>query len=220
MKVSIILPTYNSEATLKRSIESALDQDYDDYEIIVINDGSEDNTKDILKEFEGKIKVIDQENQGALRASNNGFKQALGEYVIKLDSDDKFESTILSKMAKVLDEREDIDFVYCDYHEKKGDKVTLVKTKDNVYNTIGIGIMFRKDKFKEQGFFNEKSMFAEYDLLLKVDWTGYCIEEPLFWYLRRDESITGSKKWVLDAIEELKRLYPDRTEDINKIRGY
>ncbi|MCG2689685.1 glycosyltransferase family 2 protein [Candidatus Parcubacteria bacterium] len=201
MKVSIIIPTYNSSKTLKRAIKSALNQDFpqNEFEVIVINDGSTDKTAEILKTFSSKIKVITQNNQGALRASNNGFKTALGEFVIKLDSDDVFEKTILKEMIAVFEKKPEIDFVYCDYFEKKvnGEEVK-VSCSENIFNTIGIGIMFKKDEFKGFGFFNEKVMFAEYDLLLKTKgkWQGYCLEKPLFRYLRRKESITGKQCWV------------------------
>ncbi|MDD5433501.1 MAG: glycosyltransferase family A protein [Candidatus Pacebacteria bacterium] len=225
MKVSIIIPTYNSALTLERSIESALNQDFpkDEFEVIVINDGSTDNTLEILKKYGEKIRVINQANQGALRASNNGFRAALGEYVIKLDSDDKFEKDILKEMALVLDKNPGIDFVYCDYYETKTNGETfLVSCCANIFNTIGIGIMFRKQKFQEQGFFNAKTMFAEYDLLLKTQdiWKGYCIEKPLFYYLRRGESITGKQGWIEKAILQLKELYPKDIAKIEKIRPY
>lgn len=225
MRVSIIVPTYNSASTIERSIDSALSQDFlrDQFEVVVVNDGSTDNTLEILKKYGNQIRIIDQENQGALKASNNGFLTALGKYVIKLDSDDKFEKNILKEMAPILDENLDIDFIYCDYFETKTNGETvLVSCGDNIFNTIGLGIMFRKQKFQDQGFFNEQAMFAEYDLLLKTQniWKGYCITKPLFYYLRRKESLTGRQGWVEKAISQLKEQYPEDIEKIEKIRPY
>ena len=225
MKISIIIPTYNSAKTLKRAVESALNQDFpkNEFEVIVVNDGSTDETAAILKTFCPKIKVITQNNQGALPASNNGFKAASGKFVMKLDSDDVFEKTILKEMYIVFEKKPELDFVYCNYFEKKvNGKVEEVSCCKNIFNTIGIGIMFKKDKFEEQGFFNEKAMFAEYDLLLKTrgQWQGDCLEKPLFWYLRRKESITGALGWVEKAIEQLKAFYPQYLKEIAKIRPY
>lgn len=225
IKVSIILPAYNAEATIKRSVDSALDQNFpkQDFEIIALNDGSTDGTLEILKSYGDKIRLINQENHGCLPTSNRGFREAKGQYVIKLDSDDCFERDIIKEMSEVLDEKQDIDFVYCDYYEKTvGGEAKVVSTKDNVFNTIGIGMMFRKDKFEEQGFFDEKAMFAEYDLLLKTagKWKGFCIEKPLFYYIRRKESITGSNDWVEKAIDQLKELYPQNLREIEQIREY
>jgi len=225
LKVSIILPAYNAEITIRRSVDSALDQNFSkqDFEIIVINDGSTDGTLEILKSYGNTIRLLDQENQGALPTSNRGFREAKGQYVIKLDADDCFERDIIKEMAEILDENPDIDFVYCDYYEKTiGGETKIISTRDNVFNTIGLGIMFRKHKFEEQGFFDEKALFAEYDLLLKTadKWKGFCIEKPLFYYIRRKESITGGDNWVEKAIDQLKELYPQNLEEIDRIREY
>lgn len=225
MKISIIIPAYNAQRTIKKSVDSALNQNFpqEGYEVIVINDGSTDNTLEILKSYGEKIKVINQENQGYLKASNKGFREAKGEHVIKLDADDCFEPTILKEMAAILNKKPEIDFVYCDYYEKTFlGGIKKVSTKDNIFNTIGIGIMYKKDKFAEQGFFDERVMFAEYDLLLKTKgkWKGYYIEKPLFYYNRRQESITGSQQWVKKAIDQLKKLYPQNLAEIEKIREY
>ena len=225
IKVSIVIPSYNAEKTIKAAIESAINQDYsvDNFEIVVVNDGSKDKTSEILESFGSKIRIIFQENQGSVKAANAGFRAAKGKYVIKLDADDIFEKNILKEMATVLDSFPEVDFVYSDYFEKRanGEKV-LVKTKENVFNNIAIGIMFRKKKFQDQGFYSERLGFAEYDLLLKTlgKWKGQHIEKPLFWYIRREGSITGDKPWVKNALEDLKKEHPDKINFIQKIRGY
>ena len=70
--------------------------------------------------------------------------------------------------------------------------------------------------------FNENVKFPEYDLLLKIRgrWKGYCISKPLFYYNRRKESITGNKNWVKGAIDQLKKIYPEKLEELKKIRKY
>lgn len=225
MKVSIIIPAYNAQNTIQKAINSVLDQDFskDDFEIIVINDGSTDNTSQVLEKYKSKIKIINQKNVGAVAAANVGFKKATGKYIIKLDSDDYFKNTILKKMADVLDNKQNIDFVYCDYYERSSDgKISVVSIKDNLFNLIAGGIMFRTNKFKEQGFYDENFGFAEYDLLLKTlgSWLGFYIQDPLFWYVRRKESLTGDKKWLKNAMKELKDRYPDKIDEIKKIRIY
>jgi len=90
--VSIIVPAYNAEKTIGKFINSILNQTYPNIELIIVNDGSNDRTKEIVKDFiekskEFNIKLVDQENQGMTRARNNGYKQSQGEYVWFLDSD-------------------------------------------------------------------------------------------------------------------------------------
>ncbi len=89
--ISIIIPVYNAETTLKKCVDSILAQTYDNYEIILINDGSRDDSLKICNDYalkNNKIKVIDQENQGVSEARNNGIERAVGKYITFIDSDD------------------------------------------------------------------------------------------------------------------------------------
>ena len=113
MKVSIIIRAYNSEKTIKRALESALNQDFpkQDFEVIVIDDGSTDRTLKILKPYQKKIRLIKQKHQGAIKSANLGFRIAQGKYLILLDSDDYFEPNILRKTTAILDKNPKINFV-------------------------------------------------------------------------------------------------------------
>ena len=92
--VSVIIPTYNRAHLVGRAIKSVLNQTYRDFEIIVVDDGSTDNTKDIIKEFQKKDKRIKyipyEKNKGGSAARNTGIKAAKGEYIAFLDSDDEW----------------------------------------------------------------------------------------------------------------------------------
>ncbi len=224
MKVSIIIPAYNAQKTIQRAIDSVLNQDFSkrDFELILVNDGSTDKTSEILKNYGKKIEIISQRNQGAVKAANRGFKIARGKYVIKLDSDDCFKSTILREMAVILDKNPKIGFVYCDYYEKSKDGRKRIISTKNILNTIAMGIMFRRDKLAKEGFYRENIKFSEYDLLLRTQgkWRGYRIAKPLFSYNRRKESLSANKHWVLEAIDELKKLHPQKIKEIKKIRKY
>jgi glycosyltransferase involved in cell wall biosynthesis len=86
--ISVIIPVYNRQEFIKRSIDSVLDQSFKDFELIVIDDGSSDLTPDILKTYTDKIKVITTKNQGVSSARNEGIKASQGEWICFLDSDD------------------------------------------------------------------------------------------------------------------------------------
>ena len=89
--VSIILPVFNGEKFIKKAIESVLNQSLNDFELIVINDGSTDSTADIINSFEdNRIRIINQSNKGPGQARNNGLKIASGDYIMFLDADDWF----------------------------------------------------------------------------------------------------------------------------------
>ena len=85
-KISIIVPVYNVENYIKKCLDSIFDQTYKDYEVIVVNDGTKDNSMNIVNNY--KVKIVTQKNQGLSAARNHGVEKAKGEYLIFLDSDD------------------------------------------------------------------------------------------------------------------------------------
>ena len=104
--ISIIIPCYNDAKYIEQSVNSALNQTYSNKEVIVVDDGSNVETKQILKKLEPKlIKLITQENKGQSTARNVGINAAKGEYILTLDSDDYFEPTFLEKLFPVLRRR-------------------------------------------------------------------------------------------------------------------
>lgn len=105
--VSIIIPVYNREKMISEAIKSCLNQTYDNIEIIVVNDGSKDNTLKVieaLQEQNTKIKVINQENKGVSQARITGLNNASGEYVMFLDSDDLISKNYVSSLVQALEE--------------------------------------------------------------------------------------------------------------------
>lgn len=114
--VSIIIPNYNNAEFLKSSISSALSQDYPNIEVIVVDDGSTDDSAMILKEFGSKIRILHQSNSGAAAARNLGIKNASGEFLAFLDSDDVWRnSKITTQMMKI--NTSDYGLVYCSLQE-------------------------------------------------------------------------------------------------------
>lgn len=103
MKFSVVVPVYNVEVYLTDCLKSLLTQDFADFEVICVNDGSTDHSREILSEWERKLpqmKVIDRENGGLSAARNTGLAAATGDYVVFVDSDDWVESSMLSRLAE------------------------------------------------------------------------------------------------------------------------
>lgn len=114
-KVSVIIPVYNAEKYLKECLDSIINQTLKEIEIICVDDGSTDNSLEILKEYEKKderVKIIQQKNQFAGVARNNGLKVATGDWVTFIDSDDFCELTALENLYKIAEENE-LDFIKC-----------------------------------------------------------------------------------------------------------
>lgn len=110
--VSVVIPNYNGALFLSEAISSAIEQDYENKEIIVVDDGSSDNSLELLKAFSKEIRLIQTENRGASAARNTGMLAAKGEYVAFLDSDDIWVKNKLSVQMGYM-KRNELDLVYC-----------------------------------------------------------------------------------------------------------
>lgn len=109
MLLSIIIPVYNAEKYLEICLKSCLDQDYDNYEIVCINDGSKDSSAMVLEQYalsNSKVKVITQDNSGVSVARNNGISHAEGKYIWFIDADDYIEKKCIPKMLAIAEENE------------------------------------------------------------------------------------------------------------------
>lgn len=120
--VSVIIPTYNADKFIEEAIQSVLAQTYRMYEIIVVDDGSTDNTKEVLRKYQDKIRCIFQANCGPSAARNAGIKIAQGEYICFLDADDLWTSDKLEVQVSYLNRYPDIAFVFSDHIDIKGDE--------------------------------------------------------------------------------------------------
>ena len=114
-KVSVVIPCYNQGHYLEEAIDSVLAQTLQDFEIIVVDDGSTDQfTSQLLADYrKNKTSVLHTENQGLASARNNGIRQASGQYILPLDADDRIGPEYLEKAVRVLDGNPDIGIVYC-----------------------------------------------------------------------------------------------------------
>jgi len=116
MKVSVLIDNYNYEKFLPESIKSVLNQTYQDFEIIIVDDGSKDNSREIIEQFakkDNRIKPIFKENGGQASAFNEGFKHCSGELICLLDSDDKFKSNKLEKVVEIY--KKGYEYILHDY---------------------------------------------------------------------------------------------------------
>lgn len=170
-KVSVIIPTYNCEKYICEAIDSVLNQTFQDFEIIVVNDGSTDNTKDVLAKYNGRIRYFYQENKGVSSARNMGIKEANGEYIAFLDSDDMWLKDKLKTQVKILDSRSEVTLVYG--RAKRIDQHGIVLDIKPTYPAIDaegllegnristMTVMARKACFEEVGLFDKTIIVGE-----------------------------------------------------------
>ena len=113
MKFSVIVPVYNVEAYLEQCLESLKVQDYGDFEVVCVNDGSTDGSREILTAWESRMpqmRIIDRKNGGLSAARNTGLEAATGDYIVFVDSDDWVESTMLGTLATAIDNEDMVCF--------------------------------------------------------------------------------------------------------------
>ena len=222
-KVSVIIPTCNCVEFLQEAINSVLSQRYQDFEIIVIDDGSSDNTKEVVGEYINrnfnKIRYFYQKNKGPSAARNKGIKESKGEYIAFLDADDIWSYNKIEKQIRVLENNLDVGFVYCDNffvdEERKtipnyGGKIKLVHgdiTIELFCNRFIFvqAVVLRKKCLEKVGLFNEKLLVGEdYDFLLRLAcfFKTEVIKEKL-WERRVLKNSLSRKDFIMDAKNDL-----------------
>ncbi len=201
-KVSIIIPCYNQGAFIDEAVDSVLAQTFDDFEIIIVNDGSTDAaTNDLLENYSRpKTTVLHTENQGVCAARNTAIKAAAGMYILPLDADDKIEPAYLEKAVTMLDNHPETGVVWCkaDFFGTKNGKWDLnpfsLKQIMN-YNCVFATAMFRKSDWKRVGGYNTDMVHSleDWDFWLSFVELGlsfYQIPEILFHYRQHAVSRT------------------------------
>lgn len=165
--VSVIIPTYNREKTIKRSINSVLNQTIEDFEIIVVDDRSTDSTKEIIREYQKKdnrIKyVINKNLKGPAGARNMGIREACGKYIAFLDSDDKWEEFHLEDSINLM-KKTDSAACFAYWYEKHGDFVEDLAECKEIKDKLNEAI--KALCVKDYGdYFCLESSFLEYSII-------------------------------------------------------
>jgi glycosyltransferase involved in cell wall biosynthesis len=116
MKVSVIIPTYNRANLLREAVQSVLNQSYQDFEIIIIDDGSTDDTEKVISNYSDRIRYVKQQNAGVNAARNHALRLAQGEYIATLDNDDVWLDYKLELQVEILDKFKSVGFTYSNFY--------------------------------------------------------------------------------------------------------
>ena len=197
--VSVIVPVYNSELYIGRCIRSLLNQSInpENYEIILINDGSSDNTKKAIEPFVGDLIIIENKKNLGLPASlNKGIKKARGQFIVRVDSDDYVHVEFLKILSLHLQLNHSIDAIASDYLLVNNDQDVLSQ-KNCLKNIIGCGIMFRLKHLIDIGLYDESFLLREEEELMIRFKSKYKISRlqlPLYRYRKHENNITNNKE--------------------------
>ena len=234
--VSVVIPCYNHAKFLPDALFSILNQTYAHWECIIVNDGSPDNTEEVAQQWllkDERITYYKKENRGLSNARNYGIERALGQYILTLDADDKFEKTFIEKAVNVFNNCIEVGIVSCwGLRFKKNKYYGLFKPKGkelNDYlfcNAASAGsVMFRKKCWYEVKGYDEqmKMGYEDWEYYLRISkngWKTNIIEEPLFYYRQHNSSMrtiaqnnydVKIKKYIFNKHRELYIEYFDKT---------
>ncbi len=204
--ISVLIPTYNNARFVGEAIQSVLNQTYKNYEIIVIDDGSTDNTGDIVARFNKRVKYIKQQNMGLSGARNTGILHAKGEFFAFLDSDDLWTPLFLAASIAKIQEDKSVGLTYSwwDYIDENGIKLPeqgKYIQRGNIFHELvisnrfpTISVLVRKRCLDEIGFFDESlTALEDWDLWLRTAEKGWLFEnipQVLAHYRRHSNNMT------------------------------
>lgn len=234
-KFSIIVPVYNVENYIKKCLDSIFDQSFKDYEVIVVNDGTKDNSMDIVKDYQ--VKIITQKNQGLSAARNHGVEKAKGEYIIFLDSDDYWDKDLLLNLSKSLknspdvvrfqirevfeNKKESIDYNEKPFENKSGEEAFEEIVKYHFIENAWCYAIKREYYLKEKFEFKKGTIHEDYGLtpliIMKAK-TVNSISYIGYNYLQREGSIMSSKNYekTVKKVSDMYNHYLFLISEINK----
>lgn len=217
-EVSVIVPTYNSEKYLHKCVTSILNQSFSKFELILVNDGSTDNTQKLCEEYalrDKRIHVINQTNMGVAKAREAGLSIAQGKYIIYIDVDDYVKEDYIEVLYKQIEEC-NVDIVCCNYYVVtpnlcvKEENIKKEEYRDNIkellndyffgrdYSYVVWGKIYKSEILKKAQFLSLKyledtymivSLFPHIEAIKLITYSGY-------YYQKRENSITACIDWI------------------------
>jgi glycosyltransferase involved in cell wall biosynthesis len=232
--ISIVLPSYNGEKYIRQSIDSIITQTYHDWELIIINDCSTDNTGIIAEEYAQKdcrIKVIHNKINKKLPTSLNvGFEEAKGEFFTWTSDDNVYKKNALDRLLSPFLESTDVDLVFSDYTIIDMDDYILFDVKagplEDIYfkDVIGASFLYKREvHFGVNGFDSNKFLVEDYDFWLKAKrkYKFYYLNEILYYYRIHRSSLTAKRKQeveksTIELLAENIKYIPEKSLNIRK----
>lgn len=224
--VTVYITNYNYGRYVRQAIESVLAQSLQDFELIIIDDGSTDDSRAVISQYEGtpKVRTIFQENIGLNRSNNLALKASRGRYIMRLDADDYLDRQALLVLSNVLEENEHVGLVFPDYYyidadgnvtgqERRHDFEAEVSLLDQPAH--GACTMIRKSFLQDVGGYDEEFRCQDgYDLWLRFieRWEVRNVNLPLFYYRRHGSNLTENRGKILSTRARIKKAHARRVK--------
>jgi glycosyltransferase involved in cell wall biosynthesis len=210
MKISVIVRNFNNTATITKALSSIVKQAYPNTEIILVDDGSTDDSLSKIAQFDPFITPITTKHLGPIGALNAGIRSATGEAFTIVDSDDFLPTNALAQLSLCMSEHS-ADAVYGDYFERNPNSPfeCYYQTGNDPFTTLAGGWLIKMNVIRELGLYDESLVFPEYDLLIKMQTQKKIVHlpEPVYYYCRRPDSYTGDKERVKEGVKQLQQKY-------------
>ncbi len=234
-KISVVIPAYNSEKTIKATIDSVLNQTFTDFELIIINDGSQDSTLDVISQIQdSRIKIFSFDNAGGNVSRNRGLHQSIGEFVSFLDADDLWTSDKLVSQLQALQENIDAKVAYSwtDYIDENGESLfsgTHNTVNGDVYEKLIVNnflengsnpLIHREALIKLNGFDESLKAAQDWDMWLRLAAQYYFVGVPSVHILYRVSASSLSTNLVrqeqacLQVLKDGYKLRPSINKNI------
>ncbi|MFR4439779.1 MAG: glycosyltransferase [Hungatella sp.] len=239
--VSVIVPVYNAQASIRRCVESVLNQGYTDFELLLVNDGSTDISGDICEEYarkDGRIRVIHKENTGVSDSRNRGLKEARGQFIQFLDSDDWITTDATTLMVRSALES-GCDMVITDFYRVIGDRVShkgdieqdgpmtlelfagfMMENPADFYYGVLWNKLFRRDIIETYQLSMDKAISWCEDFMFNLEYlrhtqTIYALRVPVYYYVKTKGSLVSQGISLTKTIK-MKRMVFEYYHDFYK----
>jgi CMP-N-acetylneuraminic acid synthetase len=228
-KITVYMPNYNYGQYIEEAIQSVQNQVFKDWELIIIDDGSTDNSDEVLERYstDEKITIIKQKNKGLNITNNVAIRLSRGKYIVRLDADDYLDENFLTVLSSILDDKKNIGLVFPDYHhvDPKGLIIeTIRREKISDSNSLldlpahGACTMYRKEVLLNLGSYDEEFSCQDgYDIWIRFieKYKPYNINVPLFYYRQHDSNLTKSSERILDTRSAIKRKFVESRSELH-----
>lgn len=215
--ITVYITNYNYGKFIKESVNSVLNQTFQDFEIIIIDDGSTDNSKEIIKEFEShdKISVIYQQNKGLTISNNIAISVAKGKFITRLDADDYFDPNALLLLYREFENDNELGMAFGDWYEiDEFNNILTIERRHNFDKEVsildspahGACTMFRIKYLKElQGYDESLSRQDGYELWFRFikKYKIKSINIPIFYYRKHGSNLTSDERKLLNTRAEI-----------------
>jgi glycosyltransferase involved in cell wall biosynthesis len=236
--ISVIIPVYNGEKTIRETIESVLKQTFSDWELIIINDGSQDSTLEIVFSIQDtRLKVFSYPNAGLAASRNRGIAQASGEYISFIDADDLWTTDKLEAQLQVLQANPQAAVAYSwtkciDEFGQVSRRGTQISVRGDVYKNLlvvnflenGSNLLIRRQALNEVGSFDESiNIVADWDMWLRLAARYHfeAVSSPQILYRVSASSMSANVlRMEAESLQVIERAFTQAPESVEHLKKY